>query len=268
MTQELNNKMMLNSHNARFYLSGLTGLLMMGLTMAQPAGITPVGADGGKGGKGSNNSSADFISNEKKDVGGGIYVTDSNDMPSEQEIREMKSFLLQELEDEEKLVVNYDSVYAAFAQRRIAFTGNDGNPAITKIVPNGRLSKASVLDTVLSNRLFPVNSQFSAFIIPQSVYKRLSDSQIKLLDQVCVPSSFKTQEIINKFLPPIIITREEFSVAQYKRHVNHYFSIYPEAIYLCNKTFVNMMITNQYDKLLKQHKKSGNVVDLRPSTAK
>ncbi len=230
-------------------------------TFAQPNSFTPVG--GGKGSDGGSNT------NENTTVGDSKKFT-----PQEvDEIREAKNIWKTDLAEENmdesnKLLVNYDSLYQVY--NSIRKIKEEGKGSYTyKIYPNTFLAKIHGTDSIIYRYLVTPNKYFSSFKIEGQKLDSKMQNHLQEIDNMSSNFKFKTTEIINNILPPyVIIDGRKPKASDYEKFITDFFSSNPELIYYCSKRYVKLIENKEYNKLMRLHKTSTNVLDYTQAKAK
>lgn len=225
------------------------------ITNAQPNTFVPV--DGGKGGDGSGNTNTDNSKGDKN------YTPTQID-----EIREAKNIWKTDLNEENidesnKLSVNYDSLYQFYSSIRKSHLGSK-EEFTYKVYPNFLLPKINGLDTSIYKRLVTENKYFSKLTLSSEALTNRVQSNLQIMDEMVANYKFKSSEVFNNILPPIVIVDGvKMKPADYEKFLNNFFGNNPELIYMCSKRFVSLIEKKQYDKLMKLHKTSANALDYR-----
>jgi hypothetical protein len=223
--------------------------------LAQPNSFAPV--DGGKGSEGNTNS------NDNK-AGG-----DKNFTPQQiDEIREAKNIWKTELNEENidesnKLMVKYDSLYQYYASIRKA-KSNTSEDIVYKIYPNFILPKIHGNDTSIFKCMVTENKYYSKFELNREKLTDKMQSNLQIFDQMTANYKFKSSEVFNNLLPPLVIVEgRKMKPSEYEKFLTDFFGNNPELIYLCSKRFVSLIENKQYDKLMKLQRTSTNTLDFR-----
>lgn len=258
---------LLNSIIYLLFLSLTLVLTNTQVTKAQPNTFKPVDGGGDKGGaNGSNNTgdkgAANGNDNTPKNTGNSAEFDEYN---SERNL--WKEELVNESQqDVSKLIVNYDSLYGVYNALRKNSYANYADYTF-KVYPNTILSKIQALDSTIYNQILPVNKSFSSLKLNNENLSPQVLSNLQLIDQMKDNFKFKTMDVFNSVLPPIVILdKQKNKAANYKKIIDQYFTTYPELIYLCSPKFVSLIEKNQYDKLIRLHKASLNKLDFRSET--
>jgi hypothetical protein len=175
-----------------------------------------------------------------------------------------KSELAEENSEETgKLFVNTDSLYAAYnVTRKITFS--EAFQYQYKTYPCAILNKVSVLDTALAACIIPVNKYYFKLIINPDKMTSTSQENLKLIDDIAASYQYKTVDVFNYLLPPLILQdNKKMKASDYEKMIAQFFGNNPELIYYCSKKFISMIEKREFDKLMKLHRLSSNVLDLR-----
>lgn len=209
---------------------------------------------------------------DSKDGKGGSQSTENNNESNtganNEIIEGKKLFMQQDLNEanEENLKamkVNYDSLYSVFLNNKTIAEGE--SKLVSKYFFNKRISKIYQIDTALFNKIEHVNKLYCKIVYDKSNADEAQLNNINLIQEMAAADArIKTTEIINFMLPPLVIfDAYKLAAKDYEKLVNQFFSKAPELIYLCNKNFIKMLELKQYNKLLKLHLASTNVIDFR-----
>lgn len=168
-------------------------------------------------------------------------------------------------EEINKMFVNTDSIYRVFSSvRKASFV--DGNKYTYKVYPCAIFNKIAGLDTALAACIHPVNKHYFKMIIDPDKMTTASEQNLKLIDDIALSYKFKTVDVFNNILPPLMLQdNKTLKPADYQKMLNQFFGSNPELINYCSKKFVNMLEHHEYEKLMKLHRLSANVVDMRTS---
>jgi len=184
------------------------------------------------------------------------------------ELQDAKNVWKTELAEENseatnKLFVNTDSLYAVYnVTRKINFS--EALHYQYKIYPCAILNKISVLDTALAACIFPVNKYYFKLIINPDKLTSTSQENLKLIDDIAASYKYKTADVFNYLLPPLILQdNKKIKAADYEKMITQFFGSNPELIFYCSKKFINMIEKRDFDKLMKLHRLSSNVIDMR-----
>jgi hypothetical protein len=184
------------------------------------------------------------------------------------ELQDAKNVWKSELAEENseatnKLFVNTDSLYAVYnVTRKINFS--EALHYQYKIYPCAILNKISVLDTALAACIFPVNKYYFKLIINPDKLTSTSQENLKLIDDIAASYKYKTVDVFNYLLPPLILQdNKKIKAADYEKMITQFFGSNPELIFYCSKKFINMIEKREFDKLMKLHRLSSNVIDMR-----
>jgi hypothetical protein len=85
-----------------------------------------------------------------------------------------------------------------------------------------------------------------------------------LIDDIAASYKYKTADVFNYLLPPLILQdNKKIKAADYEKMITQFFGSNPELIFYCSKKFINMIEKRDFDKLMKLHRLSSNVIDMR-----
>jgi hypothetical protein len=169
------------------------------------------------------------------------------------------------LEETNKLMVNYDSLYQVYYNYRKTILGSPNGAGFTyKVYPCFLLPKINGIDTNIYKNTVAVNKYYAKFRIADSIASNTIQANLRKIDDMAYPYKFKTTEIINSILPPLpLIQGKKMKAAEYAYFLNEFFGSNPELIYYCSKKYVLLIEKKQYDKLMKLHQNSLNILDYR-----
>lgn len=234
-------------------------------TFAQPGKNAPANSDGGgKGGDGGNGNAS---------YNGPNSITPANPVFTPEQIEEIteakniwKTEMAEEsIEESNKLMVSYDSLYQVYNDYR---KKNFGSPAgvsyVYKVFPSFLLPKINGIDTNIYKHTMAVNKYYAKFKMVDSAASNTVQANLRKIDDMAYPYKFKSTEVINDILPPLpMIQGKKMKAAEYEAFLTEFFGNNPELIFYCSKKYVSLIEKKQYDKLMKLHQNSLNILDYR-----
>jgi hypothetical protein len=255
-----NKFMSLNQLNVRkrsphitFYISCLFLLfaLFSTNTIAQINTFIPANSPGGKGGEqGTNTNDSNGDDNSQE------YI-ESKKLLMEQDINEANEAMFKAMQ------VNYDSLYNAFllTQTKVAADAK----IVEKYFLIKRMPKIYQLDTAIYHKIATVNKLYVKLAFDMGNASDKDMNSLRLIEEMAAGDpKIKTTDIVNYMLPTLVLfDAVKYTSTDYEKFINQFFAKSPALIYLCNKNFVNMLEKKQYNKLLKLHLSSVNVIDYR-----
>jgi hypothetical protein len=240
-------------------------LLLFGLFITSPTQIfaqpdknAPLNPDGGNGNASYNGPNS---------------ITPANPVFTPEQIEEMtnakniwKTDLAEEsLEESNKIMVNYDSLYQVYYNYRKKHVGTPNGAGYThKVFPAFLLPKINGIDTNIYKYTVAVNKYYARFKMADSMASNTLQANLRIIDEMSYPYKFKATEIINHILPPLpLIQGKKMRATEYETFLNDFFGNNPELIFYCSKKYVSLIEKKQYDKLMKLHQNSLNILDYR-----
>ncbi len=223
--------------------------------VAQPNPLVP--AEGGKGGGGGSDTT------QNTSDGINRYTPQELD-----EIREVKNIWKSDLNEENveesnKLMVNYDSLYYVYAGIRKS-NSIEKNNYTYRIYPNFLLPKIYGTDSTIFKYTVTSNKYYSKLKIDNEVLNNQLQANIQKIDNMVDNYKYKSADVFNNLLPPVVlIDGHVMKPKEYQTFITDFFSANPELIYYCSKRFVKLIEIGDYNKLMKLHNSSANALDYR-----
>jgi hypothetical protein len=218
---------------------------------AQPASVVPMNGNNGKG-----TGSSESTDNS------------SNDQERGDDVLQYKKMLIMEEQEasngmNEKIIVNYDSLYNYFAANN-ALLNNNGSKVIVKYIPNKNLSRLYEFDSTSYKLIMPNNKYYATLIVKEENMTKKLNAFIERIDETNKNVHFKTYDVLNGILPPLVLVNGyDIKPKDYEAFLSEFFSRNPDLIYFCSKSYIKILERKQYNKLLKMHRGSENVLDYK-----